>query len=292
MADSKDRSQTRGITVFLVVTLLTTALIWRGCWYGSPLSDTEIETYLEGGGDLGDIHKALNKIDERLVRGDSSVEKFFPLLVPLCEHEDANTRKAVAWVMSDAELHNPFRVHLLKLTRDPNILVRLQAALGLARHTHALGIRSENPSKEDMSQAASLGTASRDVLLTALDRIPIEAPSDGKISDMLRKGEPLITGMRLARIQSGDGSLHEVLSPLDGKVVRTEVTPNQVISRGDVILQVQPGDAIIRNALVGLYMVGKAEDAPIVRRLVDGHFEVSEETLDQARQTARRLENL
>src|SRR5579875_3698651 len=70
----------------LVVALATAAVVipflfWRSTWFGSPLSDREMDEYLTHLDQPRRTQHALSQLADRMIRGDRSVERWYPALV-------------------------------------------------------------------------------------------------------------------------------------------------------------------------------------------------------------------
>ena len=256
--------------LLLALTIFAVFFSWRSCWYGAPLTDAEIESYLKGEKGVQEMQRALNKVDERFAAGDAEAKRFLPLVAGLATHENAAIRKSAAWVLGDAKGARDVALPVLKtMLADADILVRGQAALALANHG------------DDSGRAA---------IRALLEDYRLEAPAAGKLAQSLKAGEPVRSGVRLLRIEPDIGAPVDVLSPLEGVVKRCEKPLGARLQKGDVVLVITPGETQTTNALVGLFIVGKKEDAAAVSRVLESNLGLPESVRRRAEETKRVLE--
>src|SRR5690349_17189546 len=120
------------ITAFAFLLVLFPFLFWYGTWFGRRLTAGQIDEYLNDAAKPRHAQHALVQIGERMSRGDTSVERFYPKIVALSQDAHVEIRQTAAWIMGQDSRHQPFHDALLKLLADPEPMVRRNAALALA----------------------------------------------------------------------------------------------------------------------------------------------------------------
>ncbi|PYV42084.1 MAG: hypothetical protein DMG06_15180 [Acidobacteria bacterium] len=246
---SSTRPGWRARLLLLLVTLLTVLipfLFWRGTWFGRALTDGEIENYLGRDAKPRKTQHALVQISERIARGETdAVRKWYPIIEGLANHPVSEVRVTVAWLMGQDNQSQSFHRALSGLVRDPNPLVRRNAALSLVRFGD---------------------TSGRAEILLMLRPYRIRAPEEGALTFRLREEDPVNTGTLLARIQSGEKEPIEVRSPLPGFFDRKLVEDGKKVSFGEEIILLSPAQEQVWEALRALYLVGQSEDLPDIER--------------------------
>jgi HEAT repeat protein len=167
-----------------------------------------------------------------------------------------------------------FHAGLLKLLEDPQPVVRRNAAVQLVRFNDARGRRE---------------------LLAMLQPFNVNAPFEGKIESVLTEGGEVRENTLLARIGDAQNQVHELRSPLSGKLTHVSAPVGTNVSAGAVVLTLAPDPEFVFEALRALFLVGQEEDLPEVERYANGVEEMPERVKQQAAQTLKairsRLEN-
>src|SRR5438874_11093434 len=83
-------------------------LFWRDTWFGRPLTNQEIGQYLQDSAHPRKIQQALSQIADRILRGDSTVQPWYPQIAALAHHPNAILRTTTAWVMGQDSTSQPF----------------------------------------------------------------------------------------------------------------------------------------------------------------------------------------
>ena len=112
---------------------------WYRTWFGRPLSDAEIGTYLQPDARPRDTQHALSQLAAVIERGDSHAQRWYPEMVALSRHKDVPVRAMAAWAMGQDKDSPLFHQSLLAALRDPAVMVRRNAALALVRFGDASG---------------------------------------------------------------------------------------------------------------------------------------------------------
>lgn len=240
--------------LFIIVPFLT----WYFTWFGRALSDEKIAEYLADEKHPRYIQHALTQIEARMETNDASVRKFYPKIVELAKNTHPEVRMTVAWVMGQDNKSEEFHRALLELLKDPEPLVRRNAALQLVRFTDANG-------RPDAS--------GRPELRAMLQPFEVKSPWNGTIVSILPAGSNLRAGALLARIRVTDpktgapGDVQELRAPLDGEIAAVAVKEAESIIANQQIASLKPDKASIFASLRGLSYVGTSEDLPFVETL-------------------------
>jgi len=258
------------LMVLAVAFVVVPLEFWRQTWFGRPLSNGEIEKLLHDQKHPRRIQQALTQISERIERGDPAVKQWYPPVAALARHPVLQIRTTAAWVMGQDNGAETFHQALLEMLKDPDLMVRRNAALSLTRFQDAAGRR---------------------VLVEMLQPHVIRAPQAGTVSLRPVEGHYVGAGTLLARITSvGRREVIEVRAPLSGAVSEVRAREAQVVSAGDPLLSLQPEPDQVWEALRGLYLVGEAEDLPAVEPYAAGASgDFPERTRRQAALTARSI---
>jgi len=250
--------------LFIFVPFLT----WYLTWFGRPLTDRQIERYLNDDEKPRHIQHALSQIADRIMRGDSSVRRWYPKIASLAEHPRPEIRVMAAWVMGQDNRSEEFHRALKRLLADTVPMVRRNAALGLIRFGDESG-RSE--------------------IQQMLRSEPIRAPEEGEVTASISVGEDVRTDTLLVRIRRSDGRDVDVRAPWPGRVERLLVASGMRVRAGDPLLQLAPESQQVYEALRALYFIGRAEDLPEIERYARAGSEWPDAVREQARRTAQAI---
>jgi hypothetical protein len=255
-----------GVT-FLAI--LVPYLFWQGTWFGRPLADKEIAEYLSPSAKPRKTQHALVQVSERIVRGEAeSVRKWYPAIEDLGNHSVPEVRVTVAWLMGQDNKSEAFHAALSTLVRDPNPLVRRNAALSLVRFGDAAG---------------------RVELVTMLQPYRVLSRNEGVLNFRLQEDDSVSTGTLLARIQSGPQQANEVRSPLPGFFESKLVEEGKTVAVGEEIILLSPAEEQVWEALRALYLVGQPEDLPDIERFTGRAPHMGDRIQQQARLTVAAI---
>lgn len=244
-----------------------TCLAWYFSWFGRELSHEDISKYLADEKNPRHVQHALAQIQERMERGDLEAKNWYPQLITLSGSPETEFRLTVAWLMGFDNKSQEFHDALLKLVRDPEPIVRRNAALALVRF-------NDNSGREEMA--------------SVLRPYSLKAPADGVVASSLQEGAEVARRALLARIQQADGKVVEVRSPLPGRINKIFKSNGSQVSRDDELLSLNSDEQSIWEALRGLALAGTAEDLPLVQSYADS-TEVSGRIKEQAGLTAKAI---
>jgi len=248
--------------------VLAVFLSWYFSWFGRTLSDSEITEYLNDEKHPRHVQHALFQIQERMERKNSSVHQWYPRLLALSENQETEFRLTVAWLLGSDSSSEDFHQALRRLVHDSEPVVRRNAALALIRFQD---------------------TSGRPELLAILEPYVVRSPLQGVMVSTLKQGSPLARGTLLARIKVQDGSIHEIRSPLPGKIERIIVGSGANVSVNDPIASIDSDDESIWEALRGLTLAGNSEDLPLIERYSRPDSGVSDKIQEQARLTVEAI---
>jgi hypothetical protein len=250
------------ILVVVLLFVLIPFFSWYGSWFGRPLSDSKIEEYLNGSARPRDTQHALSLIGNKIIEGDKSMQRWYPMVIQASQNQSAEVRKIAAWTMGQDNQSEEFHKALLPLIKDPNAGVRHNAAVQLVRFNDA---------------------SSRLELLAMLEATILKAESDGTVEFIIdEEGRAVAANSPLARLKHTDGQISEIRSPEAGRI-ETFVVPNQsAVKSGDKVIVLAPSVEQVREALKALFIVGQAEDIPSIQRYAGQVSGMSEAVQRQA----------
>ena len=232
------------ILLLAILFLAATFLAWYFSWFGREISDADVTKYLSDERNPRHVQHALLQIQQRVERGDRSVQQWYPKLIELSGSSETEFRLTVAWVMGFDNQSVDFHEALLRLVKDQQPIVRRNAALALVRFNDASG---------------------REELLALLQPYSVKAPADGLIASTLRQGSEIGRGALLGRIQKSTGEVVELRSPLPGKIEGINKPNGSQVSAGDEVLTLNSDEESVYEALRGLSLIGKPEDVQLIQ---------------------------
>lgn len=253
------------LTAWLIV--LMPFLFWWNTWFGRHLSGKQITEYLHDDKHPRHIQHALVQLGERMARHDSSAPRWYPDLVLLASHPVEEVRATDAWVMGQDTAGASFHETLLKMLRDPSVMVRANAALSLVRYKDASG---------------------REQIVALLQPAKIVAPSAGRVTDTDRVGTAIHQGGLIAKLQNGEQTT-DVRSPISGRIRTISVAAGTKVEAWAEIATVDPGDEQVWEALRALYLIGRVEDLPSIRPYERESKDISDRVRQQAVLTEKAI---
>ena len=257
------------VTIVAVMFILVPFLFWRDTWFGRELTDDEIRQYLADTYSPRKAQHVLIQLSERMAVGDSSVKQWYPDVIELAEHDLAELRVTVAWLMGQDRDNRQFHDTLLTLLKDDEPLVRRNAALSLANFDDPAG---------------------RHVLRAMLRPFTVSTPHAGKLQNRLVQDDSAAHETLLARVeQPGAEEPAEVRSPVPGIVRERLLRDGSDVTVGEEIMVLDPDPDHIFQALRALFLVGTEEDIEDVRRFLRPSDEMPAGVPQQARLTADEI---
>jgi biotin carboxyl carrier protein len=252
------------ITGFALLLVLLPFLFWYGTWFGRKLTDRQIDEYLNDASKPRHAQHALVQIGERLSRGDATTQRWYPKVVELSQSKLLELRQTTAWIMGQDHRYQPFHDALVRLTADPEPMVRRNAALALSNF--------QDP-------------AALPVLREMLRPYTVSSPLAGTLHYRLKLGEYVNPGTMVGHIDST-----EVRSPLPGEVRSLDRAEGAAVKAGDPLLDLSPDEKHVWEALRALYTVGERGDLDEVKRYARGVPGMTDRIQRQALVTAQAIE--
>ena len=255
------------ILILAILFVVGSFLAWYFTWFGRGLSDSDISQYLVDENHPRHVQHALLQIQQRIEKGDQNAKQWYPQILKLSVNAETEFRLTVAWLMGFDNKSEEFHQALLRLVKDPEPIVRRNAALALVRFNDPSG---------------------RPELLAMLIPHELRATTEGTVESTLKEGSQLARGTLIGRITQ-DQKTVEVRSPLPGKVERLVAPSGSRVAAGTVLLTINSDEGSVWEALRGLALVGNASDLPAVERYAHGVDKVSGRIKEQAALTARAI---
>jgi hypothetical protein len=243
-------------------------LFWYQTWFGRKLGDAEIGRYLQDTEHPRKIQHALAQAADGIVRGDPAIRRWYPQIAAAARHPLPLVRSTAAWTMGQDGNSEIFHRALLELLKDPDLMVRRNAALALVRFQDASG-RAE--------------------LVAMLLPYGVPAPAGGIVSIRIHEGQTAGSGALLARIRPQQGGDVEVRAPFAAKVNRVLRAQGAQVAKGDRLIALNPDSDQAWEALRGLYLVGQPEDLADVERYGRAAESIPERVRQQAVLTAAAI---
>ncbi|HEV2446317.1 MAG TPA: HEAT repeat domain-containing protein [Candidatus Sulfopaludibacter sp.] len=269
MSAEPSESRRPGKKAYLLVSLLVVVavsfpfLFIYQTWFGRKLTDSQIDDYFADKAKPRHAQQALVQVEERMA-AHRDASRWYPKVVEQASSPSLEIRETAAWVMQYDRSYAPFHEALLRLIRDPQPMVRRNAALSLAAFGDA---------------------AARPELLAMLRPYTLTAPTAGVLKYRLKLGEYVNPGTLVAHM--GDS---EVRSPIPGEVRDLDSRDGTAIRSGDPLLDLSADKGHVWEALRALYLVGQPEDLEDVRRFTRPMPGMTENIQQQALNTIQAIE--
>lgn len=248
--------------LFIIVPFLT----WYFTWFGRELSDQKIAEYLSDESHPRNIQHALLQVEQKIERGDASARSFYPQVIAASKNPVPEVRKTAAWVMGQDNKSEEFHRALAELLKDPDPLVRRNAALQLIRFGDASG---------------------RPELRAMLQPFDAKTSIGGNIVSLLPASSAVRAGAMLARVRDASGNVQESRSPVDGTVAALAVKEGDAVQANQTLASINPDRATILDALRALQYVGTEDDLTGVAAVTQ--IDVSAEVAQQAAWTTSAI---
>ena len=266
---SRHMSARNRFLFFLVAWLIVLMpfLFWWNTWFGRHLSATQISEYLSDDKHPRHIQHALVQLGERMERRDATATTWYPELVRLASHPVEEVRNTDAWLMGLDSSYEGFHTTLLKMLKDSSTVVQGNAALSLVRFGDGSG---------------------RTQIVALLQPARIVAPRAGLVVDIDHTGTSIHRRGLIARLKDGRNTT-DVRSPISGRIRTLSIAKEGSVAAGTEIATVDPGVEQIWEALRALYLVGQAEDLPVVHMYQRDSPEIPDRVRQQAVLTEKAI---
>ena len=254
---------------FLVAWLIVLMpfLFWWSTWFGRHLSDTQISEYLNDNKHPRHIQHALVQVGERMERSDATAATWYPELVRLASHPVEEVRNTDAWLMGLDTSYEGFHATLLRMLEDSSTVVQGNAAFSLVRFGDGSG---------------------RAQIVALLQPARIVAPRAGLVVDVDHTGTSIHQNGLIARLRDGDNTT-DVRSPISGRIRTLSIAKGASVAAGTEVATLDPGVEQIWEALRALYLVGQAEDLPLIRIYQRDSPEIPDRVRQQAQLTEKAI---
>jgi len=267
---ARPRMSTRNRVLFFLTAwllVLMPFLFWWSTWFGRPLKPKEMSEYLNDNVHPRHIQHAIVQLGQRMSQHDASAAQWYGDLVRLAANPREEVRSTDAWVMGQDTAGPGFHEALVKMLGDSSVVVRGNAALSLVRFGDNSG---------------------RAQIVSLLQPVVITTPSAGRVIDAATVGTMIHQGGLVAKVQGDDSQIHELRSPVTGRV-RLATGTGAAKTAGASVATVDPGEEQVWEALRALYLVGQVDDVPAIRSYERELPEVSDRVRVQAADTERAI---
>ncbi len=273
-APAKPGLKRRWLFVILALTFLFVLmpfLFWQATWFGKPLDNAQLAKSLNDRADPREVQHALSQLADRILAPSpamrDSAREFYPQVVQIAQTGQDELRLTAAWVMGQDNSVPGFHDELLVLLRDSNPMVRRNAALALVRFHDAAGIAE---------------------VRSMLQPSDVAAPQAGALDQRLKPADAINPGTLVGRIDSGN-TKNELRSQIPGTIDHWLVPDKSSVIPGQPVLLVDPSSDEIWEALRALYLIGDAQDLPVLDSLARGAGDVPPRVRQQAEITASAI---
>ncbi len=273
-APAKPGLKRRWLFVILALTFLFVLmpfLFWQATWFGKPLDNAQLAKSLNDRADPREVQHALSQLADRILAPSpamrDSAREFYPQVVQIAQTGQDELRLTAAWVMGQDNSVPGFHDELLALLQDRNPMVRRNAALALVRFHDAAGIAE---------------------IRSMLQPSDVAALQAGALDQRLKPADAINPGTLVGRIDSGN-TRNELRSQIPGTIDHWLVPDKSSVVPGQPVLLVDPSSDEIWEALRALYLIGDAQDLPVIDNLARGAGDVPLKVRQQAEITASAI---
>ena len=250
------------VTALALLLVLLPFLFWYETWFGRKLSDVQLTQYFADTAHPRHAQHALVQLGERLSRG-ADVSRWYPDVIRESLSPAVELRQTAAWIMGQVPGYPPFHAALLRLVRDPQPMVRRNAALALA---------------------AFRDPAARPELDAMLAPFTVSSPAAGVVHFRLKPGEYVNSGTLVARV--GEAEIRAVVPGTAAVLVARE---GASVRPGDPLIELAPDKNHVWEALRALVLVGEPADLAAVSRFTRPIEGMPELLARQAAETAAAI---
>lgn len=265
------------ILVVIVLFVVIPFISWYGTWFGRPLSDAKMTEYLHDQNKPRNVQHALAQLGNRIIDKDQSAKQFYPDVIAVSQHPQAEVRMTAAWVMGQDNTVEDFHTALRPLLDDPSSGVRHNAALALVRFGDSSG---------------------RPELVAMLEPYVVRSERAGVVELIIKEeGIAIAAHGPIARVKQDDGQTFEIHAPEAGRVESVLVSNNSKVEAGSELMTLSPSTEQVWEALRALYLIGQPDDIPYVQRyarpvptMPDNIPKQAASTIEAIRQRASRIQ--
>ena len=258
------------IVVVIVLFVIIPFISWYGSWFGRPLSDAKMTEYLHDKEKPRNVQHALAQLGNRIIDRDQSVRQFYPDIIEVSQHPQAEVRMTAAWAMGQDNANEDFHNALRPMLKDVNPGVRHNAALALVRFGD-LSVRPE--------------------LVAMLEPYSVRSESAGTVELIIKEeGVAVAANGPLARVKQDDGGATvEIRAPEAARVESVLITSGARVDAGKEFMILAPSTEQVWEALRALYVLGQPEDVPYVQRYARPVASMPDSVVKQAQATIEAI---
>ena len=268
---------------FLLLTFLTVAMVfvpflfWYQSWFGRTLTEKEIDSYLSNDKKPRKSQHAIAQITEMIEKGYKPLNAWYPKISRLADHNSNELRATVAWFMGIHPEKKEFYPSLLKFQSLNSLLKLLNDKEPMVRRNAALSLVAYKESR------------ARQELRRMLSPFILRSPGNGTIRFRLKSNDAIDKGTLIARINTGKNKELEVRSPVPGTLKSKLIDEGSQVVVGDQLALLSASHGHVREALRALYLLGKLDDIPLIKKYTINSSAIPLEISDQARQTQKAI---
>jgi hypothetical protein len=269
---ARPRMSTRNRLLFFFTAwllVLMPFLFWWSTWFGRALTAKEMNEYLNDNAHPRHIQHAIVQLGQRMSQHDASAAQWYGDLVRVASNSHEEVRSTDAWVMGQDTAGPGFHDALLKMLGDSSVVVRGNAALSLVRFGDSSG---------------------RAQIVSLLQPVVITAAAAGRVIDAASIGTSVHQDGLIAKLQGADSQIHELRSPVAGRV-RLAAGTGASMAAGASVATVDPGEEQVWEALRALYLIGQLDDVPAIRPYERELPEISLRVRQQALDTEKAIQD-
>ena len=202
-----------------------------------------------------------------MLQGDVAVKPLYPDVARLAGCPIVEIRETAAWVMGQDNSVTEFHQALLGLLRDPQPLVRMNAALALVRFHDAGG---------------------HDEIVQMLAGEQLLAPQAGVLKRRLDVHQGVDAGTVVAQILIGRLKI-DLRSTMPGSLDRWFAADGATVAAGQPVARIAPGQQMAWESLRALYLIGQPADLGVIAPYARGLPDMRPEIARQARSTVYQI---
>ena len=258
------------LIAFAATCVLVPGLFWWGTTFTRELDDTQLIEMLREGATPREAQHAVEELSRRFEEGRPGMERWAEDLLRISEHPEEAVRISAAWCMQFDATRDAFRDRLhVMVAADPSPMVRRNAATSLAKSRDAAALPE---------------------LRAMLEPFTVMSPAAGVVQDLVGIGQPVDEGARLGRIDVGGDAPIDVRAPIPGAVSDVLIADGVSVAAGAPLARIRPAAEHVKNALLGLALVGTTEDADRARSAADPRSGYPDDVRSVAEWAARQIE--
>jgi biotin carboxyl carrier protein len=258
------------LIAFAAACVLVPGLFWWGTTFTRELDDSQLVEQLRDGATPREVQHAVEELSRRFQEGRPGMERWAEDLVRVSAHPEEAVRISAAWCMQFDATRDAFRERLRELTAaDPSPMVRRNAATSLAK---------------------SADPAALPILRAMLEPFTVTAPAAGVLQDLAGLDQPVEQGAQIGQIDAGGEELVDVRAAVPGSISEVIAKDGATVTAGAALVRIRPAAEHLKNAMLGLAIVGTTEDADRARSAADSRSGYPDDVRAAAEWAARQID--